>query len=159
MLNRYSTEIFAQRAVDIIRTHNQTQPLLLYVAMQSAHSPLEVPDKFASEYASHPACQQYRTGGGSPAAGPSYVCGGPGGGKYCPCNRMVVSAMVTALDAAVGNITDALVATGMWEHTVFVFAGDNGGPQMLSHWNGGLRGGKWTWFVYVYMFMCVFVSG
>mgnify|MGYP006888796946 CR=1 FL=1 len=29
---------------------------------------------------------------------------------------------------------------------MLVFSGDNGGPEIEGHWNGGLRGGKWPWF-------------
>jgi hypothetical protein len=59
---------------------------------------------------------------------------------------MVVSAMVSALDDAVGAIVSALKSKDMWQNTVLVFSGDNGGPQILGHWNAGLRGGKWTFF-------------
>ena len=54
--------------------------------------------------------------------------------------------MVTAMDDVISNITTALEQRGMWQNTVLVFCGDNGGPEMLSHWNAGMRGGKWTFF-------------
>lgn len=57
-----------------------------------------------------------------------------------------MSAMVSAMDDAIGNLTVALRDKGIWNRTVFVFSGDNGGPQQLAHWNAGLRGGKWTHF-------------
>ena len=34
----------------------------------------------------------------------------------------------------------------MSDDFVLVYSGDNGGPEIEGHWNGGLRGGKWTWF-------------
>lgn len=46
----YGTELFAQRAVQVIQTHNQSKPLYLYLAQQAVHSangrePLQAPDK------------------------------------------------------------------------------------------------------------------
>ena len=38
--------------------------------------------------------------------------------RYCPCNRMVISAMVTAMDDVIANITTALEQRGMWQDTV-----------------------------------------
>ena len=145
----YSTYIFAQRAVDIITNHvesPQIAPLFLYLPFQAAHSPREAPDLLQRRYASFDGCQAYRNGPLHPGGGHDYVAGGGKGCAYCACERLVVSATVSGLDDAVGNITNTLKSTGLWAATVLVFSGDNGGPQMLSHWNAGLRGGKWTWF-------------
>lgn len=97
-------------------------------------------------YSSFDACQAYRKGPLHPGGGHDYVAGGGQHCAYCACERLVVSATVSGLDDAINNITQQLKASGMWATTVFVFSGDNGGPQMLSHWNAGLRGGKWTFF-------------
>lgn len=149
-LGAYSTELFTARAVEVIDAHpSKTKSLFLYAAYQAAHSPNQVPNKYTKRYESYEACQRFRTGGGSIAAGPGYVCTGLKtlGGGYCPCNRMVVSAMVSALDDGIGAIVTALKRNDdMWSNTVLVFSGDNGGPQILGHHNSLLRGGKWTWF-------------
>lgn len=139
---RYSTYLFAEKAVGIIYAHDVSQgPLFLYIAAQSAHSPLEVPEEYLAMYKSYALCAQYRRGS-------DYTCTGPplAEAGYCPCQRMVISAMVTALDDLVANVTRALESRAMYNDTVLVLSGDNGGPEMLAHWNGGLRGGKWTHF-------------
>lgn len=100
-----------------------------------------MPEEYLQRYASYTACQQHRLG-------PGYTCSGPPlpEAGYCPCQRMVIAAMVTALDELVANVSDALDAAEMTSRSVLVFSGDNGGPEMLSHWNHGLRGGKWNHF-------------
>jgi len=160
---RYSTSLFAEKAVDIIRNHSKQHlpsssslgepgtvpPLFLYLPFQAAHTPFQVPEEFQMQYAWYKPCQLFRGPTGTYGENKNYVCAKPAHGlsgagtKHCACNRMVIAAQVTALDSAVASITQALEDVGMWDNTVFVFSGDNGGPESEAHWNGGLRGGKW----------------
>ena len=57
-----------------------------------------------------------------------------------------MKAQVSALSEAVGNVTAALRRRDMWNRTVFVLMGDNGGPLDGAHSNGHLRGGKLNFF-------------
>jgi len=47
----YSAHLFARKAGDVIDKHNQSNPMFMYVAFQSVHSPLQVPDEYVKPYA------------------------------------------------------------------------------------------------------------
>ena len=54
--------------------------------------------------------------------------------------------MVTAMDEAIGNITDTLKESNMEQSTLIFFTTDNGGTDYRAGWSGGsnypLRGTK-----------------
>lgn len=90
-------------------------PFYMYVALQSIHTPLEVPQVYQDLYPSLPAGSEKR----------------------------LILAMVTALDDTVGNITTALKENpAIWDNTLLIFHSDNGGD---THGNNfPLRAGKFT---------------
>ena len=109
----YATDLIANAAVEIIREHDKSRPLFLYVPFNSPHTPLQAPDEYIAKYAD---VEDQR--------------------------RRIYAAMVTSLDDAIGRITSALRANGFRdEETLVFFCSDNGGITFLGS-NGELRSGK-----------------
>eukprot|EP00051_Salpingoeca_urceolata_P002903 m.53632 g.53632 ORF g.53632 m.53632 type:complete len:620 (-) comp12399_c0_seq1:4-1863(-) len=147
-----STVTYTKFITKRIREHainNPSKPLFVYAAYQAIHSPLEVDKRFFDLYddqgANQGPCDWSLK---DPKDG--FKCTWPTdelkGGANCYCNRLVIKAMVSALDEAVGNITRALNESGLANNTVFIFQGDNGGPTFEGHSNTPLRGGKLNFF-------------
>ena len=155
----YSTELYASFLAKRIAGHDPAVPLFVYAAFQGVHYPLQVPRRFFERYAAQGAGQgrcawelQKNTSAGYAngfacdhnAAFPADE--GPIG-LDCLCNRLLVKAQVSSLSEAVGTLVDALKANGdMWNNSVLVFQGDNGGPLDGAHSNFPLRGGKLNFF-------------
>ncbi len=128
---RYATELYAERAQRIITEHDKTKPLFLYMPFQSPHTalpsePLQAPDRYIDRL-SHIKSNGRR--------------------KY--------AAMVSALDDAVGNITQTLHDQGMLSNSIIIFSSDNGGKSTSSNyplrgaknklWEGGTRAAAFVW--------------
>lgn len=113
----YSPYIYGDRAREIIRNHDKSKPLFLYLPFQSVHSPVQVPDRFKNLY---PHIQN------------------PKRKEYC--------GMVSALDEAVGKVVRALKATRLLKDTLIIFTTDNGGIPTTTGNNYPLRGAKSTIF-------------
>jgi arylsulfatase A-like enzyme len=109
----YATDLIAAEARRIVERHDDARPLFLYVPFNAPHSPLQAPDEYL---------ERYRQVGDQ--------------------RRRAYSAMVTALDDAVGRVIEAIDRRGWRERTLFVFSSDNGGPLNLGATNGELRDGK-----------------
>ncbi|XP_035221845.1 arylsulfatase I-like, partial [Stegodyphus dumicola] len=122
----YATHLFTQVATDIIRNHNTSKPLFLYLAeiaphTGNFHNPLQAPLEIIKKF--------------------SYI-------KHL--QRRIYAAMVSALDDSVGSIFKALYEKGILENSIIVFASDNGGEVSVRK-NGyasnyPLRGRKRTAF-------------
>eukprot|EP00927_Polykrikos_kofoidii_P048039 TRINITY_DN42276_c0_g2_i1.p1 TRINITY_DN42276_c0_g2~~TRINITY_DN42276_c0_g2_i1.p1 ORF type:complete len:603 (-),score=82.77 TRINITY_DN42276_c0_g2_i1:106-1914(-) len=152
----YSTTLYTNWIVEQIDHHNVSQPVFIYASFQGVHYPLEVPKQYFDRYASQGADVGDCEWGKQITAASGYPNGfeceenpihpGVRPGLDCFCNRLLVKAQVSALSEGIGNITRALKGAGMWDNTVLIFMGDNGGPVDGGHSNFPLRGGKLNFF-------------
>ena len=111
----YSTHLIAQEAVRLVKAQPKDKPLFLYVPFNAVHAPHQVPEKYKTPYTD------------------------------LPDPRRTYAGMVAAMDEAIGQILDALEATGRRQNAFIFFSSDNGGPapgRVTS--NGPLRAGKGT---------------
>jgi len=112
----YSTQLFADRAIQVIQAEAAANnPMFLYLAFQSVHSPLQVPAKYEEPF--------------------SHINNSA---------RRTFSGMVLAMDDAVGRVVTALEQEGLMDNTLIVFSADNGGQTKSGGNNFPLRGNKAT---------------
>ncbi|GFY77320.1 arylsulfatase B [Trichonephila inaurata madagascariensis] len=137
MRGRYATEVFTERALDIISSHNESDPLFLYMAHLAPHTgneymPLQAPMTYTSRN-SH----------------------------IQDSKRRMYAGMVSALDESVGKLVDAFSQRGFLENSIIIFASDNGGDagsyqkgaasnwplrgQKASSWEGAIRVPSFIW--------------
>ena len=115
--NFYTTDAYAERAVDWIE-RNKQQPWFLYLPFNAQHAPLQATPKYLDRFAS-----------------------------ITDEKRKLFAAMMSAMDDAIGQVMGKVRALGQEENTLVFFIADNGGPtQSTTSQNGGLRGFKMTTF-------------
>jgi arylsulfatase A-like enzyme len=111
----YLTDAFAREALAFI-DHHRSEPFFLYLAFNAVHSPLEAPARYRERFA-----------------------------KIKDENRRTFSAMLSAMDDAVGQVQARLREARLEETTLVFFISDNGGPtQQTTSRNDPLRGVKAT---------------
>ena len=95
----YSTHVYTRHVQGLLSGWKPADaPIFLYMAWQAVHEPMSVPDSYRVAYKG--------------TADPS---------------RQIYAGMLTALDEGIGNITDTLKSTGMYDNSVMVLSNDNGG--------------------------------
>jgi arylsulfatase A-like enzyme len=101
----YATRLIADEAVRLIEQRDLEQRLFLYAAFNAPHLPNEAPQESVDQYA-----------------------------HLENPNRQLHAAMVSELDAGIGQIIDALEREGLRENTLLIFMSDNGGlnPNAVS---------------------------
>ncbi|GAB5561628.1 MAG: hypothetical protein SynsKO_32750 [Synoicihabitans sp.] len=109
----YSTDLFRDEAVNVIRDHDTSQPLFLMVCFNAPHLPLEAPADLEANY-------------------PSLTA-----------ERRTYAAMIESMDNAIGAIMTELASQGMDDDTVVIFVSDNGAVRDDAFGsNGELSQGK-----------------
>jgi len=100
----YTTNLITAEAARLIRAHDRSQPLFLYVAFNAPHTPLQAPQEYLDRYA-----------------------------QIAKPSRRKFSAMVTCLDDGIGEVLAALDEQGMRDDTLVLFTSDNGGPPAADN--------------------------
>lgn len=132
----YEEHLFKERALEVINKHDLTKednPLFLFYAFHLLHTPLQVPVSYLNRVD-----ELVKDAGADPIDSK---------------NRRLLSAMILYVDDTVNELVKALKARNMWDNTLFVFIGDNGGAiyepaggnnyplkgAKFNDWEGGVR--------------------
>mmetsp|Transcript_23658 Transcript_23658/g.55156 ORF Transcript_23658/g.55156 Transcript_23658/m.55156 type:complete len:703 (-) Transcript_23658:83-2191(-) len=123
----YEEAMLRERAIQIIKGHDTSSPLFLFLTTHLLHTPLQVPEAYLKKVD-----KRVAELGGEPIDSE---------------NRRLYAAMTMYLDDTVGAVVQAMKAKkGMWENTLVIFTSDNGGPiyEPGSANNYPLKGGKYS---------------
>lgn len=106
----YMTEIIRERAVKAVRGYAEQQdPFLLYVPFTAPHFPMHAPQKYKDRFA------------------------------HLPWEKMIMAAMISAMDDAVGDVLNELETQGLRENTIVFFMSDNGPSREIRNWLDGTQ--------------------
>ena len=113
----HATDLFTQWAVEeITQRATGDRPFFLYLAYNAPHTPIQPPDDWVERVkARKPELDDKRA-------------------RYI--------ALVEHLDHGIGQVLEAVAASGSESDTLVVFTSDNGGWLPAGAYNGPLRGGK-----------------
>lgn len=118
----YVTDDFTDRAMAFIERHRQ-QPFFVYLAYNTPHSPMQVPDRWWDAFKEKPLISRHRD--------PE---------KEDVQHTRAALAMCENIDFNVGRLLRRLDELGLSERTIVVYFSDNG-PNG-NRYNGGMKGRK-----------------
>ncbi|MFI7225977.1 sulfatase-like hydrolase/transferase [Nonomuraea angiospora] len=123
----YLTDLVAERATRAVReAATARSPFFPYVPFNAPHYPLHAPAKYKERFA------------------------------HLPWDQMIMAAMISALDDAVGAVMDELERQGVLDNTLVLYMSDNGPSREIRNWmdgtqtpyrassSGGLKGHKFS---------------
>lgn len=130
---KYSSELFADAAVDFLKNSDTLQrPFMMYVPFTAPHDPRTAPEEYHEQYLvehinlppnfmeNHPFPK------GEMLIRDEMLEGYPRHPEHVKQHIADYYAMITATDHHIGRILDALKASGKMENTIIIFSGDNG---------------------------------
>ena len=130
---KFSSELFADSAIEFLQNHDSQKPFFAYVAFTAPHDPRQPPEKYREMY--------YRN---LPPLPPNFLPQLPfdngmmnGGrdenlGAWPRTEKMIRDqlaeyyGLVTHMDEQIGRILEALKKSGQAENTIIIFTADNG---------------------------------
>jgi arylsulfatase A-like enzyme len=124
--NGFVADDFTDHAIDFIR-RNAAGPFFCYVAFNTPHSPMQVPEVYAQRVKDRDLTMRH--------------AGRPAEKEDEPTTRAAI-AMVENIDSNVGRMIELLDELKLRDETIVVYFNDNG-PNSFR-WNAGMKGRKGT---------------
>ncbi|MCS7161186.1 MAG: arylsulfatase [Gemmatales bacterium] len=113
--NGYCTDVFFRQALDWINQQRHHRPFFAYIATNTPHAPLQVPERYSRIYT-----------------------------DQVPEQVAKFYGMIVNIDENVGRLLDQLHQWGIERNTLVIFMTDNGGTLGGNIYNAGMRGQKGT---------------
>ena len=138
----HSSEVFANQAIDFIQNYKDEKPFFIYLAFHAPHDPRQAPEEYLDMYPpkniklTPSYMQQHPFDNGHIVLRDEELAPWPRTRKIAKKHLAEYYAIITHLDAQIGNVIDALQASGKYGNTLIVLAGDSG----LGVGNHGLLG-------------------
>lgn len=132
IVERHSTELFCDAAIELLGEHRGPKPFFLYLALTSPHDPRTAPASFARLY--EPAkielpknfLPEHPFDNGELRIRDELLAPFPRPADKIRRHIADYYAMISHLDHEIGRLLDALDASGCGKNTIVIFAGDNG---------------------------------
>ncbi|MGH9023258.1 MAG: arylsulfatase, partial [Acidimicrobiia bacterium] len=96
----YTTTLLGDDAVKLIKGHDPTTPLFLYLTFNAPHTPYQATQEYLDRYK-----------------------------NIADPNRRAYAGSITAMDDQIGRVLDALDKKHMRDNTIVIFQSDNGGTR------------------------------
>jgi arylsulfatase A-like enzyme len=129
---KFSSEVFADAAIDFIPNKTDETPFLMYVAFTAPHDPRTAPEEYHKMYPPEKVQlpPNFKTGHPFPIADmrirDEKLAAFPRQPEEVKKHISDYYAMITATDVQIGRILDELEKSGKTENTIIVFSSDNG---------------------------------
>ncbi len=129
---KHSTDIFADRAIEFLDDYKSENPFFLYVSFMAPHDPRTMPQKYIDMYndtdINLPAnfAEEHAFDYGIRDVRDEVLAPYPRTEENTLAHIKEYYAMISHLDARVGDIINKLEETGELENTIIVYSGDNG---------------------------------
>lgn len=94
----FDNTLFGNEAARVVRDHDKSKPLFLYLAFTAPHTPFQAPQDYLDRYSG-----------------------------IADENRRAYAAMISVMDDGIGKVLAALEERGLRDNTLVVFHSDNGG--------------------------------
>lgn len=109
-INQYATDLFTDKAVETIKTHDKSNPMFMLLTHLAPHTaneddPMQAPEDEINKF--------------------NYITNQ---------KRRTYAAMVSKLDESVGKVVKALDENKMLDNSIILFMSDNGSPVVGKEW-------------------------
>jgi arylsulfatase A-like enzyme len=128
----FSTELFADTAIDFLRTHDRSRPFFCYVAFTAPHDPRQPPEEFRERYSRQPPplpsnfAPQFPFDNGFVRGRDEVLAAWPRTEGVIRDQLAEYYGLISHMDQQIGRVLAALEASGQADNTVVVYAADNG---------------------------------